>query len=175
MCVYGYHSNDSERCERFLSDDSYIIECLTDTEFLGTGMYFWGTESDARWWMREKSKETIVRAVLNLDNMLDLTDQDVVKLVESALEKIDVIKWCEKKDKLRKIGKNAAEAPGVSLDAVFDSFSSVFGGFNIIKGRQFSQRNESNFFFGTKLTTKAVDIYCVKNSDPISEREKVAV
>lgn len=174
--IPGYHSNDAERCERFLTDETYIITNKTDTEFLGTGMYFWGTESDAKWWMREKGKEVIVKATLGLDNLLDLTDREIVKRVQLALDKVDALKWLKKGDERRRYIKAVDKAPGVSLDALFESFSEVFGKFNLIKGRQYLQHmEEMDFFFGTRLTTLALDIYCAKNANPISEREKVVV
>jgi hypothetical protein len=173
LCIRGFHSNDAERCRRFLSDDAYIIECRSDTEFLGTGMYFWGTESDAKWWKAEKNKEMVVSAVLSLNNILDLTDQEVVRLVESCLEKVDISKWFGRHDTKRKMATSSKKPTGVCLDALFQAFKTVFGRFDILKGRQLTPREETDFFFNAKLTTKAVDIYCVKNANPISEREEV--
>ena len=174
--VPGFHTNDSERCEKFLSDESYIIECKTDTDFLGTGMYFWGTESDAKWWMREKGKDTIVKATLSLDNLLDLTDREIVERVQLALDKVDAVKYLEKGDVRKKYVKALQKAPGVSLDALFQAFPKVFGKYDLLKGRQNSQhRTEMDFLYGTRLTTLARDMYCAKNVNPISDREKVAV
>ena len=173
MCIRGFHSNDAERCNRFLSDDTYIIECRSDTEFLGTGMYFWGTVTDARWWKKEKGKEMVVSAVLGLNNVLDLTDQDVVRGVERALERIDSSKWFGRNDSRRRLAGSSKKAPGVCLDAVFQAFKHPFGKFDVVKGRQLTTREEVDFLFNTKLTTKAVDIYCVRNANPISEREEV--
>lgn len=174
--VPGFHSNDSARCERFLKEDSFIIVCTTDTEFLGTGMYFWGTESEARRWKVEQDKEMIVKASLNLDNLLDLTDQEMVEGVTRTLERFDALKYISRDDPRRKYLKSMKNAPGISLDAIFQAFPDYYGQFNIIKGRQYSpKREESEFFFGSRLTIKAIDIYCARNAEPISEREKVAV
>lgn len=173
LCIRGFHSNDTERCRRFLSDDAYIIECKSDTEFLGTGMYFWGTETDAKWWKEEKDKEMIVSAVLSLNNVLDLTDQEIVSYIESFVEKIDCSKWFKRHDKRKMLAMSSEKVPGVRLDAVFQAFGTYLGKFDVLKGRQQTTRKEMDFFFGTKLTTQAVDIYCVKNANPISERKEV--
>lgn len=174
--VPGFHSNDSARCDKFLKEDSYIIVCTTDTEFLGTGMYFWGTESDARWWMREKDKEAVVKATLSLNNLLDLTDGEIVMRVQRTLDMVDALKWLKKDDVRRKYVKVLEKAPGVSIDALFQAFPGAYGRYDLIKGRQYEQhKKEMDFFFGTKLTTQALDIYCARSSNPISEREKVAV
>ena len=170
----GYHANDQERCERFLIDDNFLIICYSDTDYLGVGMYFWNHEVDAQWWKSQKHKECIVKAKINLDAMLDLTDDDVVdELAELYKQILDSIK-----NKFEEMAKqksvNLDTAVGLKLDMLYEAFPVHMKKFDVLKGRRhYNRKPESVFLKRTKLSTKGVDIYCVKDAGVLSQREVV--
>lgn len=167
--MIGYHANDEVRCNKFLQEQKYLIISEKDTEYLGTGMYFWEHKCDAQWWLqkkKEQGKACIVKADIRItdDNTLDLTDSDIAekmgKLIE-IIEKSEGKIFCSTK-------------LGEKLDCIFRTYSEM-SKYEIIKGRRYYEtKPESSFLRGTQLTTKVNDFYCVKCIAPIGEREKVA-
>jgi len=81
--VIGYHANEYQKCERFLSGK---FEVSNDTDWLGTGMYFWDNLSNAKYWKREKVRKgdppheeacKIVKARISCEHLLDLADTEI--------------------------------------------------------------------------------------------------
>lgn len=83
--VVLYHSNVEEKCQKFILDAEYLIVSNNskDNEWLGTGMYFWDNFGNASWWNKKQSSKNaavsykIVKANVNLEKLLDLTDYQV--------------------------------------------------------------------------------------------------
>ena len=58
MCksnVDVYHANDRLKVENFLKTNELIIS--KDTNWLGSGMYFWDNLSNAKYWKNEKLRK----------------------------------------------------------------------------------------------------------------------
>ena len=58
MCkpnVNVYHTNDRLKIENFLETSELIIS--KDTNWLGSGMYFWDNLSNAKYWKNEKLRK----------------------------------------------------------------------------------------------------------------------
>lgn len=162
----GFHANDSERCSRFLSEKDYLIICK-DTDYLGTGMYFWEHKSRAQWWLEEQKKEVIVCAEIIADNMLDVTDPEIVKMLGNMFSRMDIA--VRKKFNNPKISIKA----GVKLDTLFETYPKFLGIYTLVRGRRDYPIEEQDFLEGTKLSTKSVDIYSVKSPEIVIERNRV--
>ena len=172
--IDAYHANDQERCEHFLIDDNFLIICYSDTDYLGVGMYFWNHEADARWWKSHKQKECIVKAKINLDAMLDLTDNDVVDYLTRFYNRISIAVKKKFENLAKKKKVNLDNAVGLKLDMLYEAFPEYMKKFDVLKGRRdYDRKQESDFLFGTKLSTKSVDIYCVKEARVLCQREAV--
>lgn len=89
MTIAGYHCNDSERINKYVTTNELIID-RRDTHWLGEGMYFWDNLANGNYWLRQKkrkypSKEfKIAKSIISyLENsMLDLTDVDICNSIE---------------------------------------------------------------------------------------------
>lgn len=76
--IIGYHTNSLSKCMDFITT-SHLVWCEEDGNWLGSGMYFWDNLSNAKFWQVKKEKYgaidvKIVRALLSLTDLLDLTD-----------------------------------------------------------------------------------------------------
>lgn len=174
--MLGFHANYVEECERFLSEESYIIDSKTDTEYLGRGMYFWEHQSKAVWWANTHKKDSaamIVSAELSLENVLDLTDDDICEMLGKIFSFIN-------KSVVRKIEKernctNSRGAMGIILDSIFEAFKSQMSKYDIVKAMKSSDKKpESDFLVSSPFTTKIVTILCAKTNTPIGERKRVS-
>ena len=80
--IKGFHANYEEKCKRFVEDGKLITS--KDTTFLGKGMYFWDNQHNSKWWKEKKKRDSvqsvvrIVTARIDIEEILDLTDEDVV-------------------------------------------------------------------------------------------------
>ena len=156
----GYHANDKERCSRFIEDEAFLVIDDEDTEFLGTGMYFWEHQSRAEWWLKEKSKESIVKAELNLTKLLDLTDDEKLKFIELIADKF--YKGMARKG----IKQNQV---GLKLNYLFEVNKWLSETYETIKAHFYYERkDEFNFLYGSKLTGKCVDIYTIRNKPELA-------
>jgi len=171
----GFHANSIAECEKFLAEKTYIISSENDTDYLGKGMYFWEHKSNAEWWQKKKkdvSNSMIVSAELSLENALDLTDDDVCKMLDKMRTLID-------KSIIRKIGRErnskSKDAMGVILDSLFEAFSKQMSVFDIVKAvKHYDGKKEAEFLASSPFTTKSVLILCAKTAAPIGERTKVS-
>ena len=115
----------------------------------------------------------IVSAELSLENVLDLTDDDVCKLLDRMFS-------CINKSVLRSIekerGKKTSDgAMGIVLDSLFEAFKLQMSKYNIIKATKFyDKKQEADFLVSSPFTTKSVLILCAKTLAPIGERKKVS-
>lgn len=173
--MLGFHANYVEECERFLSEDSYIIDSKTDTEYLGRGMYFWEHQSKAVWWANTHKKDSaamIVSAELSLENVLDLTDDDVCERLSRMFSYID--KAVVRKIARERNRRDANGAMGIILDSLLEAFKSQLGEFNIVKAVKSYNKEEADFLVSSPFTTKIVMIFCAKTTAPIGARKKVS-
>ena len=91
MCksnVDVYHANDRLKVENFLKTNELIIS--KDTNWLGSGMYFWDNLSNAKYWKNEKLRKNetidikIIKGKIFLEKLLDLTDEETVKKIDKT-------------------------------------------------------------------------------------------
>lgn len=89
--IKGYHTNYKHKCDSFMSGDELIIS--KDTCFLGTGMYFWDTKSNAEYWKEVKTRQNprkevcITESNIILENVLDVMDKNVRLFIQKSWEK----------------------------------------------------------------------------------------
>ncbi len=161
----GFHANDKKRCEKFLSDYKYLI-ISEDKDFLGNGMYFWEYKSKAEWWLKEKHKEVIVSAEITTENMLDLKDNEICSKVQHLYERMgNAIR-----SKYIKEYPDMDMQAGVKLNVLFEMCSFYMKNYKVIRATRIYDIEEPLFLNRTKLSSKAVDIYCVRTPDIVNER-----
>ena len=164
----GFHANDKIRCEKFLSDYNYLI-ISNDTDFLGNGMYFWEQQSRAEWWLKEKLKDVIVSAEIITDAMLDLNDPDVCLKIQHLYERIGN---AVRNRYIKKYPKMDMQT-GVKLNVLFEIFNSYMSAFKVIRGTRIYDIKESLFLANSKLSSRAVDIYCIRTPEVATKRVRV--
>lgn len=114
-----YHANDELKIENFLKTNELIIS--KDTNWLGSGMYFWDNLSNAKYWKNEKlrKKETtnikIIKGKIFLEKLLDLTDEETVRYIDNIWNIIS------NSSKIQKMKIEKAEL-GRKLDVIFDFY-----------------------------------------------------
>ena len=159
--IIGFHANYTDECKRFMEDESFLI-ISSDTDYLGKGMYFWEHKSNARYWKRAKKnnkQSSIVSALIDLENMLDLTDDDVLEILEKCCNKIKKVcnthKLGEKINYILEIGNFPHDI-------------------DVVRCREHKKnKKENSFLRDTNVTAKSIDIYCVKVVDAIKQRKWV--
>ncbi len=85
-----YHCNYESRVESFLKHKELrISHHKDDSEWGGTGMYFWDNEGNAEYWKKQKDgKADIFRCYVKFDarnDLLDLTDLNVEKRLDQFI------------------------------------------------------------------------------------------
>ena len=127
---FVYHSNDIKKCIDFLQDINQLIMAEGRKPWLGEGMYFWDNQSNAKFWLERKKKESksdanvcVIKGMIYTDNDLDLTDSEVADYVYNLWKKY-----------LETIGKmnNETNTLGSILDILFEYFD-LYNYYNIIK------------------------------------------
>lgn len=126
---FVYHSNHILKCNDFLNDSSRLIMAEGKNSWLGKGMYFWDSKSNAEFWRARKEKECkdkkvcIIKGMIYTDNDLDLTDSDVANNVLELWEEY-----------LGSIGKENSKEKSLGhiLDILFDFFN-LNDIYNIVK------------------------------------------
>lgn len=170
--MQGFHANDVESCNRFIDDETYMI-VSKDNDYLGTGMYFWEHRSNAEYWLESKKNNTnsgIVSADILLGSLLDLTDDEVCKKMANVYTLIGRAKTIA----LEKSFKGKPVPFGQKLDYLFEAFSDM-SKYDCIRGREIKDKKpESSFLYGSNVSTKSIDIYCVRNVTAITNRNWVA-
>ena len=164
----GFHANDKARCEKFLSDYTYLI-ISEDTDFLGDGMYFWEQQSRAEWWLKEKHKDVIVSAEIITDDLLDLNDPMVCSKIQHVYERIGS---AVKNRYIRKY-PNMDIQTGVKLNVLFEMCSFYMNTFKVIRGTRVYDIEEPLFLTNSKLSSRAVDIYCIRAPEVATKRVRV--
>ena len=164
--MIGYHANDGKRCLEFVENQNFLIIDNQDTDFLGCGMYFWEHLSRAQWWKKEKNKEMITKAELNLTNMLDLTDDEVAGYVEVIADKLT--------SAMNRKGIKQHQI-GLKLDYLFESCKCFSDRYSSIRANYYyKKKQESVFFYGFKFTNACIDIYSIRNKpELVTNREVV--
>lgn len=156
--IIGYHANDRDRCSEFVNYRTIITS--EDTHWLGLGMYFWDNLGNAKYWLLEKKRKaqeviswSIVQANINLDQLLDITDEDIL----DTLNKL----WYEY---CAKSHRNSNAPLGKKIDILFEYFSLLSSNYCTIKGHGKYDRVQSEFLVGSYLVSNIKTIYCVRNS-----------
>lgn len=169
-----YHSNKEIECEKFIKTSDYLIisNNSKDDIWLGTGMYFWDNQGNAKWWNKKQKnrnpneKYMIVAANAVIDRVLDLTDYEVYNQMEQIWKAL-----CKraKLDPEKPLGNKLNYMFRVlDLDQQYDVIK-VYGKYN-------GTPNDGFFSFDVKSmksepTIAVKCIYSVKNSKCIIEKE----
>ncbi|WP_335932325.1 hypothetical protein [Fusobacterium polymorphum] len=180
MCksnVEVYHTNDRLKIENFLETSELIIS--KDTNWLGSGMYFWDNLSNAKYWKNEKlrKRETtdikIIKGTIFLEKMLDLTDEETVRYID------DIWSYISKFSEIKKIKIEKAEL-GRKLDVIFDFYKNISDeetknfDYNVIKCLGSYRKNlmgSLDLFSESNLTLSNKIIYSVKENICIGKFE----
>jgi hypothetical protein len=97
--VFGYHGCDAAVAEKLVTGRSNLTTSASAFEWLGTGSYFWEDSPDrAKLWAEEKAKKgphgiknpTVVGAIIDLGNCLNLVDSASLDLVKDAYRLLQV-------------------------------------------------------------------------------------
>jgi hypothetical protein len=155
--IIGYHANDSNRCLEFVNYRTIINS--EDTYWLGRGMYFWDNLSNAKYWVSEKRRKaqevtdwSIVQVNIDIEKLLDLTDDDVLNTLMKLW-----YQYCAKSHR-------STKAPlGKKIDLLFGYFNFLSSNFCTIKGHGKYDREQNEFLVGTYVVSNIKTIYCVKN------------
>jgi hypothetical protein len=93
--VLGYHGCDLSVAKRVISGDAQFLQSDRDHDWLGPGAYFWEADPDrameyAQWKASrgEISEPTVVGAVMDLRECLDLTNREDVALLKSSYDSL---------------------------------------------------------------------------------------
>lgn len=164
--IIGYHTNSPEKCIDFLNKDC-IIESK-DKYWLGNGMYFWDNHGNALYWAKQKkrkdclAKVCIVKANIIIDQLLDLTDNDVIDTINDIWNNY----CCRKRI-------NSDRPLGIKLNTLFDFFSDFNDKYKVIKAVGYYKDHKlHNFFIDSNVSSQIKTIYCVKSSNKISDKSK---
>ena len=158
LCVDGYHVNSISKTDIFINSDS-LIESY-DTDWLGNGMYFWDNMSNARYWANEKKRKDgvnclrLVKGIIILDSILDLTDNDIVTMVDEI--------WATYVKK-RSLCPN--KPSGSKLNWIFSFFDGFSDKYKVIKAHGSYKNAKLAHFFVEKtcyLDSRIKTIYCVR-------------
>lgn len=165
----GFHANYKDKCKRFIDDKEYLI-ISEDKDFLGRGMYFWPDYKQAEWWRDTKKdgceKSDIVSARICTKNVLDITDDDILNMLEKL--------YCSINNALlKKMSINSKNVRlGIKLDALFKIFNDVLSIYDCVYGTTKNEnRPEHKFLENSKMTRKPEDIILVKKWNILSERK----
>ena len=163
----GFHVNSEEKCNSFLNSDS-IIKTEKDENWLGLGMYFWDNEGDANYWVKKKHKDGfkivwIVKSIICTDNILNLTDNDILAGLFRAWTQ-----YCNKS------GETKNQGYGIVIDILYKIFYRER--FDVIKGHGNYPNHKELFWIDYNnnlphLTSKTKTIYCVKKENAIIKKK----
>ena len=170
-----YHCNDNVRCQKFLDDQTFMIESKEEGIWLGNGMYFWDNRANAEFWYRKKQKNqkdlTIVCSNVYTDYMLDLTDLDICNKMQEL--------WIFLVEELELDNVDKATL-GHKLNYLYQYFEKFREEYQIIKVLRKYKKTPPNKFFEYNLnsakaepTTAIKCIYNVKNIKAIATRENL--
>mgnify|MGYP001642344618 FL=1 len=187
MCksnVDVYHANDRLKVENFLKTNELIIS--KDTNWLGSGMYFWDNLSNAKYWKNEKLRKNetidikIIKGKIFLEKLLDLTDEETVKKIDKTWDIIS------KDSEIKKMEIKKIEL-GRKLDIIFDFYknisertSKIFD-YNVIKCLDNYRKNlmrnldlfsESNLILSNKIIYSVKENSCMSKFEIIDEGGK---
>lgn len=177
-----YHCNDTQRCEKFLKKDDYLIKSEEDGIWLGSGMYFWDNLSNAKYWKREKQRKSynrksfsIVSANIYIDNLLDLTDESTCRTMEILWRN-----YCQKMKKPYDLYKDVDL--GEKLNILFESEMTRehLSTYNVIKIIGKYPRIPPNPLYSYNIYSNKIEptlsakcIYTVKNANDIFNKKLV--
>lgn len=168
--IIGYHANYYTKCDSFLEGKFELSE---DTQWLGTGMYFWDNLSNAKFWKKQKIRKNpchyaeeykIVIAKISCKDSFDFTNQEER---DSFCFLWNIAKQKLSTEKILTMGF------GQILDYVFFSFN--FFDCSVVKSHADYSRNEENFdLFGkSDLSSTIKTIYSVRKDSAISCRKEL--
>lgn len=161
--IIGYHANDRERIDKFISLNIPIFS--NDTHWLGYGMYFWDNFSNAEYWKDQKFKKhsqicelAIIKVNIIIDEILDLTDLENAKLLDRLWSKY-----------VEKTGKNENIPLGKKIDILFGLFPDLKRQYKVIKcfGKYKDELKNLEIFEDTRIMQGAKTIYCVRETKKI--------
>lgn len=169
--IVGYHANEHTKCSRFLEGE---FEVSLDTDWLGTGMYFWDNLSNAKFWRREKVRKgdpphieacKIVQAKISCNDFFDFTDTD-------ERDKFARL-WIYAGFQLNRKQKSGMGF-GQIIDYVFNFYPDLTECPVVKVHADYSEHEQNSSLFGsTKLISTIKTIYSVRKESAIICREEV--
>ncbi len=175
--IFVYHCGRKEEVLSFSKDEILIIPSIEDDIWLGNGMYFWDNESNAKYWYRNRTRKypndefLIVKAILKLDKVLDLTSQDHINLCKKVMALL-INKGIDQFDDSQ-LGKN--------INVLFTETDLFRNDFYTVKITGLYDWKDDNFITSNNTskrnrpTTNAKTIYCVKKEEAIYLNNKEVI
>jgi len=94
--IIGYHANEKIKCDEFIASLGKNLVISQDKQYLGDGMYFWDNSANAMYWKKQKERKrcfdsnvSILSCGIELENMLDLTDEEIIDFLEQQWNKLE--------------------------------------------------------------------------------------
>ena len=171
-----YHCNTDDNIDKAIETSNYsVLKSEKDKFWIGNGIYFWDNLSNAKYWKREKERKTynkgikfkfsIGTGIVQLDNLLDLTDSDIRKEVENILKTI-----YENNPKLEDKGF------GEKINFIFKERQQFKTNYDVIRAHGHYPRQSTKLYYYNQykvgLTPQVKTIYNVVNDRAIIEFKK---
>ena len=163
--VIGFHTNSKEKCDKLLKGEFCASE---DTNWLGKGLYFWDNFSNAQYWKNQKIRKkevfdkeqiSIIKAYIDCERVLDLTDTEILNTMNRVWECIYIID--SKVDRNLQLGKR--------IDFLLKRFPDMEC--PVVKGiGEYRNSENHKFFSGTRLVSDVKIIYSVRDDKAILSR-----
>ncbi|MDD3904282.1 MAG: hypothetical protein PHO09_11445 [Sphaerochaeta sp.] len=164
----GFHANSKEKCNKMLEG---IFCASDDTHWLGKGLYFWDNISNAEYWANEKIRKNeissrkhlaIIKAYIDCEMVLDLTDFEILNTMERVWESIYFLDRTV--DRRLKLGQR--------IDYIIERFPDMEC--PVVKGiGQYRNSDNHKFFEGTRLVSDVKIIYSVRDGKAILSRSEI--
>ncbi|WP_180542255.1 hypothetical protein [Staphylococcus haemolyticus] len=173
--ITGYHSNMESKIIKFQNKELPLLESLEDGYWLGKGMYFWDNYGNAQYWQRKVNGRKIVKVILSLENLLDLTDKNHLRKLKKSFS------WLKKKGS-RSIDFAKLDDEyelGLVINTIFKESDKFSEWFHIVKCHGlYRDWTENDILTGKKVNINEIErsnfvtsvvktIYCVKDERAI--------
>ncbi|MGF7194073.1 hypothetical protein [Staphylococcus pasteuri] len=176
--IKAYHSNMPKNINSFLDGSVNLLESLEDGYWLGKGMYFWDNYGNAQYWQRKVESREIVKVILLLEKLLDLTDKNHLNKLQSAF------------NMLKKKGSKSIDFAnledeyelGLVINTIFKEVKKFSDHFHVVKCHGlYKNWDEQKIITGKKIkiheisrsnfvTSLVKTIYCVKDERAIFQK-----
>lgn len=177
---------DSVHSNKLFVNEGILLNAKDERIWLGAGMYFWDTKSNAEYWKKIKKrhnnsgKYSIIKASLRCNNkdLLNLTDEDSVNELQEYVEECAKI-YCQQRDEEIDLSKMK---PGEIINFAYKC-SKLYNPdktFKCVKGIGLYKKHGDNFVVNEDrhglpihLTSRGKIIYSVREKETLFDRQEM--